>query len=1091
MSKYNKRNHFLHQLSKLCLIIVFASCHTKDISSENTIFVEVESARSGLNIANNLIKSDSLNIIEYLYYYNGSGVAIGDINNDGWEDIYLGGNQVADKLYLNKGNMTFEDITLSSGLNEDFSWTTGVTIDDINGDGHNDIYVCKVGLINPQDATHNLLYINKGDGTFEEKSKEYGLNFRGFSTHASFFDFDKDGDLDVYLLNHNIHSVQSYGKTDKRSTKDSLAGDLLLENKVNQIGIFVDITEKAGIYSSPLGYGLALSTADINADGWPDIYVGNDFHENDYIYINNQNGTFTESVEKMLAHTTQFSMGVDIADMNQDGRMDIFTTDMLPYDPEVALVAAGEDSDQIKKIKKDFGFYRQTARNHFHLQTTNSTFSEVGYATHTYATDWSWSVLLEDFDQEGTKDIFITNGIVKRPNDLDYINYLNFLGNKTDLSAADRARQLIDKMPSQPLRNVLFKNQGPSKYCSLDSAFIGSPTFSTAAAYSDLDNDGDLDIVINNINQTASVLQNQSNNPAYIKIKLIGREDWPCAKGTYIKSYHMGNLIDIKEYTTTRGFMSSSSHIISLTSQPLTPLDSVQIIWPNNSNYTIVEPKTGETYTLTMPEAQTKYQESEIEYHDKGSFTVSVLPISHIDGEYFDENYEKLLPERLSQEGPAFLVEDFNEDGLSDIFIGGARSHAAQIYLRQTNGSYTKMKIEDFEKDAMYEDVDAALIDFDNDGDKDIYVVSGGNDKNELDKSLEDRLYLNNGKGMFKRIPISLPHTNGSCVSVGDIDNDGFEDLFVGARSIPKYYGLSPYSFLLRNVGGTGLEIVQKERYGMVTDAQIVDIDGDGDQDVVMCGDWMPITVLMNEGNLLFTDKTTELGFSSYQGMWNTLYIQDINKDGLLDILCGNVGINHKWTASQKDPVLMYVGDFDKNSASETILFYKYFNRYMPFLSMDRLTSQLPMLKKTFTTYQSFKGVSNIHDLHPDFEKEAVEIKKITELRSMAFLSNKGAYNPIYLPDQCQQSPINAFTIDQNDRMLYMGNTETFVAEIGPLLSSSGGIISFDSKQHSFRYTEDLKLPIDVSYRKIQANHEGNFLVSSYNNYIYILQRNE
>jgi hypothetical protein len=1078
---------YIKQIFHIILgILVVQSCQYKNDQPLEANFIEKGEKQTGISFSNALVENNSLNIIEYLYYYNGAGVAVGDINNDGLDDIYFCGNQTPDQLYLNKGNLQFDNITQNAGIKPYNTWSTGVSIDDVNGDGWMDIYVCKVSMSIENADEHNLLYINQGNNTFVEKSKEFGVAFKGFSTHAGFFDYDKDGDLDLYLLNQNIHNVNSYGTIEKRQLKDTLAGDILYENKLKESGKFVDVSQTAGIYGSPLGYGLGLSFGDVNNDGWTDIYVGNDFHENDYLYLNNGNKTFTESIKDNTTHTTQFSMGVDVADMNNDGWLDIFSTDMMPFDPKVAQASAGEDSDQIKMIKKDFGFLPQTARNHFQLNQQNGQFADIALMTQTFATDWSWSVLLQDFDNDLYADIFITNGIVKRPNNLDYINYLNEYDNKNPNGATSRTKNLIDNMPSEPLRNILFRHTGDLTYTSIDQSFVGEPSFSTGAAYADFDQDGDLDIVMNNINNKASLLENKTINKNYLHVKLKGNKNNPNVKGSKVMVYTKSGKLT-KELQTTRGFMSSSTTNIHFGLGAIDAIDSVVVIWPNGKSQSITKPTINKKLEILLAdEGQLKPYIYPVL---KSEFAINILPIKHEENKYFDENNEKLIPERLSTYGPALICADLNGDRIEDIFVGGAKNQPAKLYIGNKDGSFHLKSTPDFERDAKYEDVDAALIDFDKDGDKDIYVVSGGSEAKELDKTLEDRIYFNNGNGIFKRIPLSLPHTNGGCVAIADYDGDGYEDIFLGSRSIPGNYGLSPYSFILRNAQGRGVEIGYKERYGMVTDAQWVDLDGDKDLDLVMCGDWMDVTVLINEGSGKLVEKTKELGLEGISGLWNTVEIVDINHDGIKDIIAGNAGLNHKWKATLSQPVKMYVGDFDKNGSTEPLIFYYYFSRYMPFASLSMLTSQMPMLKRKYENYNSFKNAKDISDLFENYKDNLVETKLITDLRSMCFLSQNGKYQAIPLEQNEQISEIMDIVVDADD-IYYIGNFWNYISELGPSASNSGRVLGkFNPSTNKFDTSKSLHLPIHLNGRKIKAINDNKLVIADNNGYLYLLNR--
>jgi enediyne biosynthesis protein E4 len=1072
-------------VSFLFFALVLITCSndkSEDKGADNS-FTFIDPKQSGINFTNQLTQTDSLNIVEYLYYYNGGGVAIGDLNNDGLEDVFFTANQSSDKLFLNKGALKFEDITQKSGIVTDSGWSTGVAIDDVNNDGWKDIYVCRVDVLSKGSVNHNLLYINQKDGTFKEMSKEFGLDFAGFSTHAAFFDYDRDGDLDMYLLNHAIHNVRSYGNVERRSEKDAKSGDRLYENKINETGKFENVTDQAGIYNSPMGYGLAIAVEDVNNDGWQDIYIGNDFHENDYLYINTGKKSFVESSAKYLSHTSQFSMGVDFADMNNDGKMDFFTTDMMPFDEEVLLSSAGEDSDNVKRIKRDFGFGLQHARNHFQINEGVRGFSDIAYQTRTFATDWSWSVLLEDFNQDRKTDIFITNGIVNRPNNLDYINYLNELDNANPAGVADRTKKLIERMPSQPMKNILFKQSGDLTFSDVLSSQVGKPSFSTGAAYSDLDNDGDLDIVTNNINEAAFLMENKSNG-SFIKINL--KQEKTSVKGArFVLSDGKDTLY--KSYNTTRGFLSSSTHNITFSGIQQEQVN-LSVIWPNGTVTNYPALKRGSTLEIHVDKDIAEalpyvYSVDQINY--------TKLDIKHSENVLYDENNEKLIHERLAYDGPALLTHDFNEDGIMDIFLGGARGKLPLLLFGNANGGYRNVPNEDFTRDAKYEDTDAALIDFDGDGDKDLYVVSGGNDNKELDKVLEDRIYLNNGKGDFKRIPLSLPHTNGSVIAVADFDNDGYEDMFVGARSIPGSYGLSPYSFVLKNKGGMGLEIVLKSRIGMVTDAEWGDLDGDKDLDLVVSGDWMPVTVFENKAGTL-VDATAKFGLDSLSGFWKSIKLVDLTGDGLPELLAGNAGTNQKWTASMQKPITISIGDYDKNGATDPVIFYHYFKSYIPFASLDKMLSHMPILKKTYTSYGGFKGVNGIEKLYPKYTEDMVEFKKVTELRSMVFVNEKGKFKAVPLSAVDQRSDIKDFFVTKNKSIIYIGNNANYVSELGANLSNSGRVLSgFDVKTNTFTQSKPLPIPMMLSAQKIQALSNNKYLLAINNSNLCTFNLNE
>jgi len=1070
------------------LLSLFLSCNFSKKLNKDFYFSAIDSQITNINFSNDLSYMEGLNIIDYLYYYNGGGVAIGDINNDGWEDIYFTANQKTDKLYLNKGNFIFEDITEKANILPLKNWSTGVSMADVNNDGFLDIYVCVVGNYKKLKGK-NLLYINKGDGTFIESAQKYGLAFSGFSTQASFFDYDRDGDLDMYLLNHSVHSINSYGKSSKRLERDSLAGDRLYENKLNEKEkSFVDVSAAARIYNSSLGYGLGLKTVDINNDGWVDIYVGNDFHENDYIYINQGDKTFIERGQTKMGHTSRFTMGIDIADLNNDFFSDIFTLDMMPYSASTYLKSSGEDTDKIMEIKKQFGYGNQMAYNNFQINDQKGNFSEIGVLTNTYATDWSWSVLLEDFDNNTYQDIFITNGIYKSPNNLDYINFISNIPFQKyrQKKKKEVAQKIIKNIPTKKIENILFLNQG-NLYFKRQTEEVGlKPTYSNGAATADLDNDGDLDIVINNINQKATLLKNeQKKTKSFINLELKGNDSYPVVFNTKIFVYARNKKL-YRELAPVKGFQSSSSQKVHLGLGTIKKIDSVKIIWGDGKKQQIKNPTINNTIYIKRQEKIKSYN-----YPIKKASLITPFPFKHKENYYFDYERETLIPEKLSKEGPAVAEADFNNDGYTDVFIGGARYQNPVLLFQDKNGNFQKQQVDFFIQDSYYEDIDAATFDFENDGDIDIYVVRGGGDLAEGHAHFENRLYLNDGKGNFEIYDKRLPITNAGSVAIEDFDNDGYQDVFIGGRSVPGAYGLTPYSYLLKNQKGKGFQTFFKQRLGMITDSQWADINNDNFLDLIVVGDWMNVTIFLNQKGKNFQNATEKYNLQNTSGMWNAIEVVDINEDGLKDILVGNAGLNIKWKASIKKPITLYIDDIDKNEQLDPIIFHYFFDKNIPFATRDQIAQQIPLIKKRFNNYEEFSKVNNFFKLTGKKEKDILAKKKIMELRSMLFLQTEKGFQKEALPMQAQWSSIQDFYIQQKQEIkniFYIGNFLDYTTLLGISDANAGGVITYKNKQ--LENQKLLPLLPYKSYRKIIKIGQNRFLIATNNDSFFFLEKN-
>lgn len=982
-------------------LFFFSACKEED----QAVFKLISSEQTSVSFSNQITETEDVNILDYMYFYNGGGVAVGDINNDGLPDIFLSGNQVKNKLYLNKGNLEFEDITQQAKVEGNSTWNTGAVMADVNGDGLLDIYVCAVVGINGFRG-HNELYINNGDGTFTEAAKEYGLDLDTYSSSAVFFDYDLDGDLDMYLLNHAVHTSESFGNVNVRNERNYQTGDKLFRNDNGQ---FVDVSEEAGIFGGVNGYGLGISVSDFNNDGYPDIYVGNDFHEDDYYYVNNGDGTFTNRLTEHFGHTSRFTMGIDAADINQDGLVDLLTLDMLPEDENVLKSSVDHEDYQIEKIRVDnYGYYYQYARNMLQINQEDGNFKEVGLLSGVASTDWSWSALIADYNQDGKQDIYITNGILRRPNDLDYINFVSSDQIQKKINKTNLVDQkALSKMPSGLVPNAIFEGQGDLMFKNTSKTWVKEvkPTASTAMAMVDLDNDGDLDLVINNINDEVSILENQTNAKAnYLKIELRTKTANSHALGAKVYAYH-NNELQYKEHFTARGFQSSSEPIIHFGFGQVEVIDSLKIVWPNGTQQSLQNVKTNQTLSiepnLAKPVTVSTIKAEKLFRKVDGNLGVN---FTHEEDNYVDFLRQKLIPYKVSNKGPAVAVGDLNNNGKEDIFFGGSKFKPAQVYL-QKDSIFQLQDFPDISKDSIKEEVTAIIQDFNTNGKNDLFVGVAGGDFYGNSKALRDSYYTQIDDG-FEAKDLPEYFQNASVVTPFDYDNDGDLDIFVGNYTITNDFGKAPHSYLLINDGGefSILEPNPFEDLGMITDAVWQDFDNDGITDLIVVGEWMSPKFFKNTGeNFKEVDVVSNLN-----GLWQSIQPFDIDNDGDMDYLLGNWGTNTKFKASQKYPLKMYYSDFDKNGSTETIVCTEKGGDYYPILGLDQLSSQLLFLKKKFPTYNSFAGQSITSILDRDMLRSA-EVMEVNELKSGYLKNNNGKFEFVPFGNEMQVAPITKF----------------------------------------------------------------------------------
>ncbi|MCC5930276.1 MAG: VCBS repeat-containing protein [Cyclobacteriaceae bacterium] len=1054
-------------MRNLCLLLItfnfFLSCNLP--SDREKLFEAIPSRHSNVDFSNIINTNDTFNALNFDYIYNGGGVAVGDINNDGLPDLFFSGNMVSSKLYLNKGNFVFEDITESAGVSTHV-WITGVSMVDINHDGFTDMYLC----VASKDSTlsKNLLFINNGDNTFTESAAQYGLDDAGYSTHAAFFDYDGDGDLDVYVLTNAYVSSNRNVVRQKKTDGESVSTDRLYRN--NGDGTFTNVSREAGILIE--GYGLGVAIADINRDGWPDIYVANDFITNDLLWINNQDGTFTDKASEYLKHQSFNGMGVDIADFNNDGLVDIVVMDMLPPDNLRQKTMFPDINYNQFRMILSLGYTPQYVRNTLQLNNGNNTFSEIGLMAGIHETDWSWAPLFADFDNSGFKDLFITNGYRKDVTNLDFISYnmeQKVFG--TEEAKHEEAMRQLAKLQGAHIHNYMFKNPGSLIFedVSHDWGF-GEATYSNGAAFADLDNDGDLDLIINNIDLEASLFKNHSDKLSennYLQIRLLGSDKNTMALGSQV-TLQTGNTKQFYEHYIHRGYKSTVSDVIHFGLGKTNVVDHLMVVWPDGKVTEINGVNANQRIEISYQDASEKsIDENELDETTGDQLfkrhSLSGLDYKHQVINYADFYDQFLLPHKFSRNGPGIAVGDINGDGLEDFYIGGAAGFPGTFFIRNQNGFEQRSHDLHIEN----EDLGVLLFDANGNGFPDLYVVSGGNSYHKSEKEkFRDRLYFNDGSGKFTWQPEALPDifTSGSKVTAADFDGDGDLDLFVGGRIIPGEYPLPARSYILRNNNGVFEDVSEQvlpqlKQLGLVTDAIWTDFDQDGKIDLIVVGEWMPVTFFKNE-NGIFKNVTGNSGTGHLKGWWNSIAAGDFNKDGKMDYIVGNLGLNTKLKADAKMPLRMYADDFDQNGSIDPIMSRYIQGREHVIHPRDNLIKQIASMKRRFPKYHIY-GES---DISTTLTKDEIRNSYSLEANFMesAYLENlgNGMFSLKALPEEAQIAPVFGLLVrdfdgDGNPDVLIAGNSYATEIHSGwydagkGLLLRGDGKGNFDPVHHS------------------------------------------
>lgn len=1038
------------------------------------LFSKLPGQSTGVRFENRIDDTGEHNVFTYRNFYNGGGVGIGDLTGDGLPELVLTSNQDGPKVYLNEGNFRFRDITRAAGLqSREESWSTGVAIADVNGDGRLDIYVSRAGPL-PAARRANALWINQGINargvpTFEEKARDYGLADQGYSTQAVFLDYDRDGDLDLFLVNNSPRPVSSFGQRNTRHVRDADGGAKLFRNDGEH---FVDVSVAAGIHSPEIAFGLGVAAGDVNRDGWPDIYVANDFFERDYLYVNNGDGTFAEALDQQMPVLSYYSMGLDIGDLDNDGWPEIYTTDMLPED-EYRLKATGMfEGWDVYQSKVRNGYHHQLMRNMLQRNDQDGTFTDVGQLGGVAQTDWSWSALIADLDLDGRKDIYVTNGLAKDVTSQDYVAFLANDETRKAATGGGRAGvdfgRLTNAMTTTPIANYAFRNLGDLQFINEAADWgLDTPSVSSGAAYGDLDGDGALDLVVNNVNQEAFVYRNNARrlhpDHRFLRVRLEGEGTNRFAVGARVTAFAGDNRL-MQEQSPSRGFQSSVDYLLIFGLGTRDTVDSLVVEWPDGRRSAVRQAPVNTLVTVAQSGAQAAAP-SRPEPPGPGARTLftdvtatAQLGFTHQENDFVDFDRERLIPKMMSTEGPALAVADVNGDGLDDMFLGGAKEQAGKLLIQRRDGTFASASEKVFAADAISEDVGALFFDANGDGRPDLYVVSGGNEYSDGAPALQDRLYLNEGQARFRKAEGYLPDesTSGSRAVAADYDGDGDIDLFVGGRVVPWRYGLAPRSLLLRNDGAgrfsdaTAAMAPQLERTGMVTDAVWRDVDGDGRLDLVVVGEWMPITVFRNAGGGKLVPLTVP-GLEKSHGWWNRIVAADFDADGRVDFVVGNLGLNGRLRASEQEPTTMHVKDFDRNGSIEQVIAYYNGGARYPLPIRDELLRAIPPLKKRFLRYADYARATIGDVFTPAELADAVERKAHTFATSFVRNNGDGSFTVLPLPKEAQVAPVHGLLAGDMDSdghadLLLAGNFDGFKPELGRMSSGRGLFLRGDGR---------------------------------------------